>query len=51
MYEMQVQFLSQKDPLIKEMAIHSSMFAWEFPWTEEPSGYNSWAHKNVIDMT
>ena len=22
----------------KEMAIHSSMFAWKIPWTEEPDG-------------
>ena len=24
------------DPLEKEMATHSSSFAWETPWTEEP---------------
>ena len=28
----------QKDPLEKEMATHSSILAWEIPWTEEPSG-------------
>ena len=27
-----------KDPLEKEMATHSSIFAWEIPWTEEPGG-------------
>ena len=26
------------DPLEKEMAIHSSILAWEMPWTEEPGG-------------
>ena len=26
-----------EDPWEKEMAIHSSIFAWEIPWTEEPS--------------
>ena len=36
MQEMQVQFLGQEDPLEKEMVSHSSIFAWEMPWTEEP---------------
>ena len=35
MRETQVQFLGQEDPLEKEMAIHSSILAWEIPWTEE----------------
>ena len=35
--EMQVQSLSQEDPLEKEMTTHSSILAWEIPWTEEPS--------------
>ena len=26
----------RKDPLEKEMATHSSILAWEIPWTEEP---------------
>ena len=30
--------LGQKDPLEKEMATHSSILAWEIPWTEEPGG-------------
>ena len=34
----------QKDPLEKEMATHSSILAWEIPWTEEP-GYSPWGHK------
>ena len=25
-----------EDPLEKEMATHSSIFAWKIPWTEEP---------------
>ena len=29
------------DPLEKEMATHSSIFAWEIPWTEEPNGLQS----------
>ena len=27
--------LSQEDPLEKGMANHSSILAWEIPWTEE----------------
>ena len=29
-------FLGQEDPLEREMATHSSILAWEIPWTEEP---------------
>ena len=35
---MQVQFLSWEDPLEEGMASHSSILAWEIPWTEEPGG-------------
>ena len=31
----QVRFLCQEDPLEEEMASHSSILAWRFPWTEE----------------
>ena len=30
--------LGSGDPLEKEMATHSSILAWEVPWTEEPGG-------------
>ena len=30
--------LGQKDPLEKGMATHSSVLAWEVPWTEETDG-------------
>ena len=33
-----VQSLGQEDPLEKEKATHSSILAWEIPWTEEPGG-------------
>ena len=36
--ETEVQSLGKKDPPEKEMATHSSILAWEFPWTEEPGG-------------
>ena len=32
------------------MATHSSILAWEIPWTEEPGGYSPWGHKES-DMT
>ena len=35
MQEMWVRSLGQEDPLEKEMATHSSLVAWEMPWTEE----------------
>ena len=38
---MQVQSLDQEDPLEKEMATHSSILAWEIPWTEESGGQQS----------
>ena len=41
--EIWVQSLGREDPPEKEMATHSSILAWEFPWTEE-SG-SSWGHK------
>ena len=48
MQETHVQSLGQEDPLEKEMATHSSVFAWETPWREESGGLqpmgmqNSW---------
>ena len=35
---MQVRLLGWEDPLEEEMATHSSIFAWDIPWTEEPGG-------------
>ena len=37
MQETWVQSLGQEDSLEKAMATHSSILAWEIPWTEEPS--------------
>ena len=34
--ETQVRSLDQEDPLKKGMTAHSSLLAWETPWTEEP---------------
>ena len=41
MQETQVQSLDWEDPMEKEMATHSSVLAWEIPWTEEPGGLQS----------
>ena len=38
MQEMQVQSLGQEDPSEKGLATHSSILAWEIPWTEKPGG-------------
>ena len=42
-----VRSLGQEDPLEKEMAAHSSVFAWRIPWTEEPGGLHSWGHTEL----
>ena len=39
--ETRVQSLGGEDPLEEEMATHSSILAWEIPWTEEPKGLQS----------
>ena len=33
--------MCQEDPLDEEVAAHSSILAWEMPWTEEPGGLQS----------
>ena len=38
MQETRVQSLDGEYPLEKEMAVHSSILAWEIPWTGEPGG-------------
>ena len=39
--EDRVQTLGQKDALEKGLATHSSILAWEVPWTEEPGRLQS----------
>ena len=41
MQKTQIRSLAWEDPLEKEMATHSSILAWEIPWTEEPGGLQS----------
>ena len=38
MQETRVQSLDLDGPLEKEIATHSSILAWEIPWTEESGG-------------
>ena len=47
MPEIQVLFLGREDPLEEGTAIHSSILAWEIPWTEEPSGPQSMGSQRV----
>ena len=44
---MQVQSLSQEDPLEEEIATHSSILAWRIAWTEEPGGLQFMGLKRV----
>ena len=41
MQETWVWSLGWEDPLEKEMETHSSILAWDMPWTEEPGGLQS----------
>ena len=47
MWETRVQFLGWEDPLEKEMATHTSTFAWKIPWTEEPDRLQSMGLQRV----
>ena len=38
---------SGQDPLEEEMVTHSSVLAWEMPWTEEPGGLQSMGSHRV----
>ena len=50
MRETWVRSLGWEGPLEKEMATHSGIFAWRFPWTEEPGGLQSMLSQEP-DMT
>ena len=47
MQETRVQSLGREDPLEKGTATHSSILAWEIPWTEEPGGLQSVGSQRV----
>ena len=44
---MWVRSLGWEDTLEKEMATHSSIFAWKIPWTENPGGLQSMGLQRV----
>ena len=47
MQETWVRSLGWEDPLVKEMATHSSILAWKISWTEEPGGLQSLGSQRV----
>ena len=47
MWETGVQSLGHEDPLEKEMATHSGIFAWKIPWTEETDKLQSMGSRRV----
>ena len=47
MQETWVRSLGLKDPLEKGMATHSSILAWEIPWTKEPGRLQSMGLQGV----
>ena len=47
MWETQIQSLGWKDPWEKEMAIHSCIFAWRIPWSEDPGRLQSMGSQRV----
>ena len=47
MQETLVRSLNREDPLDQGMATHSSILAWETPWTEEPGGLQSMGSQRV----
>ena len=51
MQETRVRPLGQEDPLEEEMATHSSILAWEIPWTEEPGGSTVHGVAKDLDIT
>ena len=44
---MQIRSLGWVDPLEEGMAPHSSILAWQIPWTEKPGGLQSIGSQRV----
>ena len=51
MLETQVQTLGREDLLEKEMAPHSSIFAWRIPWMEEPGRLQSMGSQSQTQLS
>ena len=47
MQETRVQPLGREDPLEDEIAAHTSILAWEIPWTQEPGRLHSMGLRRV----
>ena len=47
MQDTQARSLGWEDALEKEMETHSSILAWEIPWTEKPAGLQSMGLQRV----
>ena len=47
MQETRVQPLGREDPLEEEIAAHTSILAWEIPWTQEPGRLHSMGLRRV----
>ena len=47
MQETQIRTLGQEDPLEKEMAAQSGIFAWRIPWIGTPGGLQSMGSQRV----
>ena len=47
MQEMWIWSLGREDPLEEDMATHSSIHAWEIPWTEKPCRLQSMGSQRV----
>ena len=45
MWDTQIQYVSQEDPLEKGMDTHSNILAWRIPCSEEPGKLQSRSHK------
>ena len=48
MQETLVPSMGWEDPLKNGMAMHTSIYAWRIPWTEEPGGLQSVVSQRVI---
>ena len=51
MQKTQVRSLGREDPLEKEMATHSRIFAWKIPWTGEPGGLRFMGSQRVGQLS
>ena len=48
---MPAQSLNQEDTLEEKMATHSSILAWEIPWTKEAGGLQSMGSQSQTQLS